>query len=86
MKKIFNYIKWFFELKVYYFAYGSNMSLKGLINVMYYPKEPCGWDIICNEECTLAEKNEGLLQVIYENGKFYNTITFSEIREKLAKN
>ena len=37
-------------------------------------------------ECTLDGEANGLLQVIYEDGKFYNTTTLEEIRNKLLKN
>lgn len=36
-------------------------------------------------ECTPKEENQGLLQVIYEDGEFYNQTTLNEIREKLLK-
>ena len=36
-------------------------------------------------ECTPEEENQGLLQVIYENGKFYNQTTLAEVRERLLK-
>lgn len=35
------------------------------------------------QECTPEEENTGLLQVIYEDGKFYNITTFNEIRNRL---
>lgn len=34
-------------------------------------------------ECTPEQESKGLLQVIYENGKFYNQTTLDEIRNKL---
>ena len=37
------------------------------------------------QECTPEEENQGLLQVIYEDGKFFNQTTLTEIREKLSK-
>lgn len=36
-------------------------------------------------ECIPEEENQGLLQVIYQDGKFYNQTTLTEIREKLKK-
>lgn len=39
------------------------------------------WDIV--EECSDAEENDGLLQVIYEDGKFFNQTTISEIRKRI---
>ena len=41
--------------------------------------------IWCKTECTPEEESQGLLQVIYEDGKFYNQTTFKEIRERLNK-
>jgi len=38
---------------------------------------------IVKEECTKEEENEGLLQTIYEDGRFFNTTTLSEIRERI---
>lgn len=38
------------------------------------------------EECTPEQENEGLLQVIYEDGVFKNQVTFKEIRERLINN
>lgn len=37
------------------------------------------------EECTPEEENQGLLQVIYENGKFYNQTTLNKVRHNLTK-
>lgn len=60
---------------------GVKKSLKGLCAVMddgignYYVKQ----------ECTPEEEAKGLLQVIYEDGKFFNTVNLSEIRERLTK-
>lgn len=36
-------------------------------------------------ECTPKEENTGLLQVIYEDGKFYNQTTLTEIRKRLKE-
>ena len=61
---------------------GSKKSLKGLQAVFLddngepYVKSECTWD----------EENTGLLQVIYEDGKFYNQTTLAEIRERLNNN
>lgn len=35
------------------------------------------------QECTWEQENIGLLQVIYEDGKFFNQTTLEEVREKL---
>lgn len=37
------------------------------------------------QECTPEEENLELLEVIYENGKFYNQCTLEEIRNKLKQ-
>lgn len=60
---------------------GSKKSLKGLIKV--YENE--NKEIVVQTECTPKEENQGLLQVIYEDGKFYNQTTLNEIRERLSK-
>lgn len=39
MKKLFNYIKWTFSFKIYYFAYGSNMSLDRITKRIGYCKK-----------------------------------------------
>jgi nicotinamide phosphoribosyltransferase len=60
---------------------GTKKSLKGRCavhqdeNGEYYVKV----------QCTEKEENEGLLQVIYEDGKFYNQTTLTEVRTKLEK-
>lgn len=58
---------------------GSKKSLKGLIKV--YENE--NKEIVVQEECTPEEENQGLLQVIYEDGKFHNMTTLEEVRQKL---
>lgn len=40
-------------------------------------------EYVVKTECTAEEEEQGLLQVIYENGKFYNQITLDEIRAKI---
>ena len=61
---------------------GTKKSLKGLLKVDYDYKE----EIAVQTECTSEEENEGLLQVIYEDGKFYNQTTLTEIRKRLSEN
>lgn len=56
---------------------GTKKSLKGLIRV--------NEDFTIKEECTWEEENGGLLQVIYEDGKFYNHQTLEEIRTRINK-
>ena len=43
------------------------------------------WIIKVQTECTPEEESQGLLQVIYEDGKFYNQTTLTEVRERLLK-
>jgi nicotinamide phosphoribosyltransferase len=58
---------------------GTKKSLKGLISV----HETEDGDHSVGVQCTLDQEKEGILQVIYEDGKFYNQITLSEIRGKI---
>jgi nicotinamide phosphoribosyltransferase len=60
---------------------GTKKSLKGFITV--YEDEYGGYEV--NEESTVEEENSGVLQVIYEDGNFYNQITLEEIRAKLMQ-
>lgn len=60
---------------------GTKKSLKGLLHV--------NWDAVkggyfVKTECTPEEENVGLLQVIYEDSKFYNQTTLSEVRKNLS--
>lgn len=66
---------------------GTKKSLKGLLSV----HDICdiktgGSNIVCNQEQTWEEESQGLLQVIYEDGKFYNQTTLTEIRDRLITN
>lgn len=54
---------------------GTKKSLKGLIRV--------NEDFSIKEECTWEEEEGGLLQTIYEDGKFYNNTTLEEVRERI---
>lgn len=58
---------------------GVKRSLKGLLQVKLVDNE-----YIVNQECTWEQESQGLLQVIYEDGKFYNQITLEEIRERIT--
>lgn len=68
---------------------GTKKSLKGLIQVFEQTYNEDSADeftqIEVKTECTPEEENQGLLQVIYEDGKFYNQTTLNEIRERLSK-
>lgn len=73
---------------------GTKKSLKGLLKVTdkcecsETAAIECGSkckDIYVITECTPEEEKQGLLQVIYEDGKFYNQTTLEEVRNKLNK-
>lgn len=57
---------------------GSKKSLKGMIAV--FEEED---DYVAKTECTPEEEASGVLQIIYEDGKFYNETNLSEIRERV---
>ena len=52
---------------------GTKKSLKGLMRV--------NEDLSVTQECSWAEESEGILQTIYEDGKFFNQCTLSSVRE-----
>lgn len=54
---------------------GTKKSLKGLIMVDENQE--------VHTQCTHEQEAQGILQTIYEDGKFYNEITLSEVRNKL---
>lgn len=58
---------------------GTKKSLKGLLCVSQDDNN----EIVCLQECNAIQESKGLLQVIYEDGKFYNQTTLTEIRNKL---
>lgn len=67
---------------------GTKKSLKGLLQVFETTKTSEETDITYSKievktECTREEESQGLLQVIYEDGKFYNQISLNEIRKRL---
>jgi nicotinamide phosphoribosyltransferase len=68
---------------------GTKKSLKGLLAVHEVQKIndttelPEHSNYITQQECTHEEESKGLLQVIYEDGKFFNQTTLTEIREKI---
>lgn len=61
---------------------GTKKSLKGLCAVF---DETGNGDYFVQTECTWELENTGELQVIYEDGKFYNPVTLDEIRNRLSK-
>lgn len=64
---------------------GTKKSLKGLCAVYQNPPDHKTHPnlIWCGTEVTPEEEKGGLLQVIYEDGKFYNQTTLTEIRERI---
>jgi nicotinamide phosphoribosyltransferase len=62
---------------------GTKKSLKGLLKVYYDDTVGTHKSIILKEECTEEEESQGLLQVIYEDGNFFNQTTLTEIRDNL---
>lgn len=60
---------------------GTKKSLKGLQAV--HQDEDGEYHVV--SECTWDEESHGVLQTIYEDGKFYNQSTLEEIRERLRK-
>lgn len=58
---------------------GVKKSAKGLLQV--YKDE--NNNICLKDQCTWEEEEKGLLQIIFEDGQFYNQTTLTKIREKL---
>lgn len=70
---------------------GTKKSLRGFCQV-FNNRPECGPNELLFDgndnlevktECTKEEENQGLLQVIYEDGKFYNQTTLDEIRTRI---
>ena len=59
---------------------GRKKSLKGRVRV-----DEVGGEYEVTAGCTEEEENGGMLQVIYEDGKFYNRTTLTEVRNKINK-
>ena len=57
---------------------GVKRSLKGLLQVKLVDNE-----YIVNQECSWEQEEDSELKTIYENGKFYNQTSLTEIRKKL---
>ena len=60
----------------------ENKNLSAVLLDENDPKGPCFY---AHEQCTDEEENNGYLQTIYENGKFYNQTTMTIIRAKIDK-
>lgn len=61
---------------------GTKKSLKGLVSVIL---EPLDNNYYVIQECAQEEESKGLLQIIYEDGKFSNQTTLEEVRNNLKK-
>lgn len=59
---------------------GTKKSLKGLVGVFLNGDD----SLRVETELTPEQEEKGILQVIYEDGKFYNQTTLAEIRQKTA--
>ena len=64
---------------------GTKKSLKGLLCVIKSGPNSDVNQYIVKEECTPEWEEKGLLQVIYEDGKFYNQTTLHEVKERLKQ-
>lgn len=60
---------------------GMKKSAKGLLAVHLDKNN----EYILQDSCTWEKENTGCLQTIYENGKFYNQTTLTEVRERISK-
>ena len=60
---------------------GVKRSLKGLLQVKLIDNE-----YVVNQECSWEQEENSELRIIYEDGKFYNQTSLTEIREKLNEN
>jgi nicotinamide phosphoribosyltransferase len=57
---------------------GTKKSLKGLVQVVMENNE-----YQVNTQCSWEQESKGILQTIFEDGKFYNQLTLTEIRSRL---
>lgn len=64
---------------------GTKKSLKGKVSVRIDVDDYGGYVYVVNEECDADEERNGILKIIYEDGRFSNLTTLSEIREKIDK-
>jgi nicotinamide phosphoribosyltransferase len=72
---------------------GTKKSLRGFCQVfnnrpdaLPYELKYDGKDQLeVSTQCTKEQEEGGLLHIIYENGKFYNQVTLTEIRERINK-
>jgi len=54
---------------------GTKKSLKGLISV--------DADFTVHTQCTAEQEQTGILQTIFEDGKYFNQTTLTEVRSKI---
>jgi nicotinamide phosphoribosyltransferase len=57
---------------------GTKKSLKGKVQVVME-----GDEYHVNTQCDWEQESQGLLQIIYEDGKFPNQTTLTEIRNRI---
>ena len=55
---------------------GTKKSLKGMVRV--------NEDFTVETQCTLDREKGGMLQVIYQDGEFYNQTTLTQVRERIV--
>jgi hypothetical protein len=66
---------------------GTKKSLKGLLSVVEVESMTTKTKhLSVLEKCTPEQESQGLLQVIYEDGKFHNQTSLTEIRKILSQN
>lgn len=58
----------------------SKKSARGLMKI----EQGSNGELVLVDNCSWAEESEGLLQVVFENGKLYNQPDFTEIRTRLG--
>lgn len=63
---------------------GTKKSLKGFCKVDQLVGSHGVSEIFVQTQCSEEEENTGLLQIIYEDGKFYNQTNLEEIRKKVG--
>jgi nicotinamide phosphoribosyltransferase len=59
---------------------GTKKSLKGLLSV---GRNKITGEVECYQQCSPEVESLGMLQIIFEDGKFYNQTSLTEIRKRL---
>ena len=62
---------------------GTKKSAKGLLKVEIESETIQDYNYVLKDQVSWTEEDNGFLKTIFEDGKFYNQITLTEIREKL---